>query len=451
MTLWQRMLQGLTALLTSTGISMITGVVSASLTFRYLTPDEYGRLALFLTYFNTGTIFLTLGIEGIITSEVARARGEQKWGWIRKMVQLYAVLVLSMGLGLLLLFGIIGQFSDNRALWVVMGLYLLLTAPNRLLSILFHGTTRYRRMASLTVVRSVSRAGLLLLLPLWWTGDLLIGIALLYPILELLVLGTAVYLLRHAWQELAQEEAGAPSYTTQQVWDLLKDQGAYVVLSMPIKTLSEQLPVWFLRVLLGETAVGLFAAAFKTYNFIFTLFRSVETILFPLAAEQRTVAKEQLQVALRQAQKYTFWGSLLVIVGASLLAEFFLWAIAGEAYETAVPIFRILVWHLILFTFAQAQRPVLFANRELKWLFWTYVLGLLVGAVAYPVAITTVGILGAPIAYLLYIGSMVLARMIIIQRQLPDYFVHPATTFRIDPFDRLLVANIKQRLVGRNK
>lgn len=449
MSIWRRILQGVTVLVTSTGIGMVTGVVSAFLTFRYLTPDEYGRLALFISYYSTGTIFLNLGLDAVITSEVSRARGEQLWSWIRYLIRWYTSIIIGAGVFLLILFFVIGQTAENKALWQIMGVYLMLTAPNRILSILFHSTTRYRRLASLTIVRSVSRMIFLILLPFLWAGKQIIGIALIFPVVELVALITAVFLLRQAWQELSQPNKIEAPYRMQDLIELIKQQGVYAILSIPVKTIADQMPIWFLRLFLGETAVGFFAAAQRTYIFILSIFRTIETTLFPLVAEQMKQAPERLRVALRQAQKYSFWGGLLVIIATTITAEFIITLIAGIEYLQAVPIFRIIIWHLLLFSLSQAQRPVFFASRAQKWLFITYTIGTIIGLITYPFAIWQLGVVGSGIGFIVYNGSVILARTYITRVHIPEFYISPRTIFQIESFDIRLYQNITKRILGR--
>ena len=449
MTLWQRILQGITALVTSTGISMVSGVVSAFLTFRYLTPAEYGRLALFISYYSLGTIFLNLGLDAIVTSEIARARGEQQWGLIRQILRRYTFLVIGAAVLLFTLFFVIGQFAEQTFLWRVMAVYLLLTAPNRIMSILFHSTTRYRRLASLIIVRSVSRMVLLLLLPFWWSYENILGIALIFPLLELIVLATAVWLFRHAWQEIAQVDPQPKKVAWRDFLPLIQAQSVYVIMSLPVKTVAEQLPIWFLRGLLGETAVGIYSAAQRTYLFILAAFRTIETTLFPLVSEQMKQNPERLRVVLRQAQKYTFWLGLITIIFTLLLANPIINFVAGDDYSQAALILQIIVWHLLFFALSQAQRPVFFANRAQKWLFVTYFLGLVIGLIIYPITIWQFGVMGAGIGFIVYNSAVILARQQVTRLHIADFYISPRTIFQIEPFDYLLVQNIAQKVFGR--
>jgi O-antigen/teichoic acid export membrane protein len=448
MTLWQRILQGIVALTTGTGIAMITGVVSAGLTFRYLTPDAYGRLSLFLSFYQTGNTILTLGLNGVITSEIARARGNNEWGWLRYVTGWYTFFVIAFSIIQFLIFWGIGQFSTDTRMWQIMGVYLLLSAPNNLVVLLFHSATRYRRMALLTVVRSLCRVILLATLPWWWFGDILTGVTLTYPFLEIVTLVTGILTSRHLFAEYKKAASQKGTYVFNQLWELIKVQGGYAILSVPVKNIAEQFPIWFLRVFAGETAVGLYSAAQRTFSFIFSTIRNIEITLFPLVAEQMEQAPERLKAALRQSQKYTLWFGVAVALGGSLLAPWILTLIAGEIYQKSIPLFRIIIWYLPLYAFAQSQRPLLFASGAQKWLFISYTIGAIAALITLPPAIMLMGIYGAAAGFIIYNGVVIGIRQRIVYSTLPQFWISPLTVFRLEPFDYQLWELVKKRIWG---
>ena len=185
MTLWDRILQGVTAFSLENIVSAAASLVAARLIFHYLPPSEYGVLALFLSFYATGRSLLNVGLGGLFVAEIARARGAGERGWARFLAKCYTLLLLSTSTALLLCFIGLGLRAGRVVMWGIMGTYLWLTGPTAAAHGLFHGTTRYRRLAGQTIVRSVSRVGLLISLPWWWSGSMLTGVALTYPLMEL--------------------------------------------------------------------------------------------------------------------------------------------------------------------------------------------------------------------------------------------------------------------------
>jgi O-antigen/teichoic acid export membrane protein len=436
MTLWVRILQGVTAFSLETVVSTVAGLFGARLVFGYLPPADYGRLALFLSFYNTGAILLTLGLGWVFVAEIARARGSGERAWARFLVTRYLMYLLTMGTLLLLLFVSIGLKRGEAVLWIIMGTYLWLTAPSVAAHALLHGVTRYRRLAAQAIVRSLSRLTLLLTLRWWWRGDSLTGVALTYPMMELAGALVAVYLARLPWMEL--RAAPATAYTVKDLLSLFRQKGIYAVVSKPVKRVGEQLPVWLLKALVGDAGVGAFAAAERAYGLVFTFFASLEVTLFPLVSEQAETQLGRLRVALRQAQKYGFWLGLLVAIVGSAAAPWVVLLIAGQRYAMVIPLFRLLLWRIVLYAFSHSQRPILYAAGQQRSLLLIYVLTSILESAFLLGGIRLLGATGAVWAVLLADLMAVVTGYVTIRRLAPGLCVDPQTVFRIEEFDRQL-------------
>jgi O-antigen/teichoic acid export membrane protein len=446
MTLWERILQGMTAFSLDTIVTMVASVLGARLVFHYLPPAVYGQLALFLSFYATGTIFLSFGLDGVFTSEIARARGVGERGRAKFLFSCYLALLLTTGTLLLFVFIAIGIWRAELLMWSVMGGYLWLTAPNNAAHTLFHSVTRYRRLAGQSIIRSLSRLALLATLPWWWPGELLAGVALTYPLMELAVLLVSLYLARVAWGQM--KEASTAAYDHKDLLSLLTKKGVYVTLSIPIKKVAGQLPVWFLKAMVGDAGVGAYAAAQKAFQLVSAFFSSLETTLFPLVSEQAKSHPERLRVALRQAQKYSFWLGVLVAVIGDITASWIILLIAGEQYVIAIPLFSLFLWRLIIYAFAQSQRPIFFAIGEQRWLFFTYLFTTILEAVLLLTGIHLLGPIGA--VWAVHLGRVIAVtmRLILTLRLAPHLWVAPRGVFKVEEFDRRLWRGLRNRAQG---
>lgn len=435
MSLWRRILQGMTAFSADTIISTLAAVLSAALVFRYLDVSSYGRLTLALSFYTGATVFLDFGLGDVFTAEIARARGAENLGWAKFLLAGYLWLNAAMGCVALIAFLTIG-YQRGDPLWSVMGAYLLTTALNGAASVLFHSYTRYRRLAAQSIVRSLSRLGLLIALPLWWRGEALLGVAWTYPLMDIFALLVSAWMSQRALRDLQGVRVGGYSLSSLAV--LLRRQGIYATLSLPVKRIADQLPVWFLKALVGDVGVGVYGAAEKGFSLIYAFFRALETTVFPLVSEQMEVDRERLQIALRQMQKYTFWLGLVVAVVGGLTAHWLILIVAGEGYLTAVPVFRLMLWLLVAYAFLQSQRPLFYALGQQKWLFLIYLVSALIYALVLPSAIAAIGVIGAVLATLLYAALSAGTRMVVLQRIDSETFIDPRNVFKIEEFDRHL-------------
>lgn len=433
MTLWERILQGVTAFSVDTLVSLVAGILGARLVFYYLPPAHYGQLAFLLSFYDAGTVVVSLGLEGVFTAEIARARGNAEQGWAKFLILRYVSLLLTAATLLLVVFVGIGMWRREKLLWSIIGTYLWFAAPNRAASTLFHGATRYRRLAGQSITRSLSRLVLLATLPWWWTGERLAGVALTYPLMELLTAVASLGLARLPWDEL--RSASTDEYNLRSLMNLFRQKGVYATLSVPVKRIGDQLPVWFLKAMVGDAGLGAYAAAKRGYLLILSLFHSIEATLFPLVAEQAKTRSEQLRVALRQAQKYSFWLGFIVAIGGNVAAPWIVLWIAGSEYATVVPLFRLLLWHLLIYAFSQSQRPIFHAIGQQKWLFFVYLCTTAVDSILLVAGIRLLGTLGAVWAVLLSGIFIVSVRYVLIIRLAPHLWVDPRTVTRIEEFD----------------
>lgn len=435
MTLWRRILQGMMAFSLDTVVGNIAAVLGAALVFRYLDLPAYGQLTLALSFYSAATVFLNFGLSGVFTAEIARSRGSGDLARVRFLLSRYLYFNLTTGVLLCAIFVGVG-IRRGDPLWLAMGTYLLTTGLNGVAGVLFHSYTRYRRLAAQSIVRSLSRLLLLAILPFWWRGEALLGVAWTYPLMDFAGLLVSAWLAGVALRDLQGVQSVGYSFAS--LFTLFQQQGIYATLSIPLKMIADQLPVWFLKAMIGDVAVGVYGAAQKGFFLFFAFFRSLETTIFPLVSEQIEVDKERLQIALRQMQKYTFWLGLFVAVGGGLLAQWLILIVAGKEYLTTVPVFRLMLWHLVVYAFLQCQRPLFYALGQQKWLFVLYVLSTATYAVLLRIGISILSVSGAVWATL--INGVVFGgvRLFVIWRLEPQMLIDPRSIFKFEGFDRRL-------------
>lgn len=444
MTLWRRILQGMTAFSLDTVISNVAAVLGAVLVFRYLDLLAYGRLTLVLSFYSTATVFLNFGLGGVFTAEIARSRGSGDLERVRFLLLQY--LYLNVMTGVLLFVVFVGTgIRRGDPLWPAMGTYLLTTALNGVANVLFHSYTRYRRLAAQSIIRSLSRFLLLATLPFWWRGEALLGVAWTYPLMDIVALFISAWLARTTVRDLQGVRADGYSLTSLAV--LFRQQGVYAALNVPVKRVAEQLPVWFLKGLVGDIGVGIYGAAQKGYSLFYAFFGALETTIFPLVSEQMEVDKERLEIALRQMQKYTFWLGIAVAVAGGLTAHWLIFVVAGKEYLAAVPLFRIMLWRLVTYAFLQSQRPLFYALGQQRWLFVLYTFNTVIYALVLMCAIAAAGVVGAAWTTLFYAVLSASTRMVVLWKLTLQTIVDPRSVFKIEGFDRRLWEILQARVL----
>jgi O-antigen/teichoic acid export membrane protein len=252
--------------------------------------------------------------------------------------------------------------------------------------------------------------------------------------MELTAMLVSIYLARVAWLEL--KEPSITAYDYRRLLSLFTQKGIYATLSVPVKKVADQLPIWFLKAMVGDIGLGAYAAARTAYSLVFAFFRSLETTLFPLVSEQAETHPERLRVALRQAQKYSFWLGLLVAMVGNATASWVVLLIAGEQYVMAIPLFRLLLWRLLIYAFSQSQRPIFYAVGEQRWLFFIYLFSTLMESGLLLAGIHFMAVTGAIWAILLNSAVFVGIRYLLILRLAPNLWVDPRGIVKVEEFDR---------------
>jgi O-antigen/teichoic acid export membrane protein len=440
MSLWQRIFQGLTAFYSSTVITSISGLVQSIIVLRYLTVAEYGALVLMFSFYRTATIFLELGTGGIFNAEIAKALGGGQTAQAKGLFQLYMRLLSMTGLVLGSIFMVIG-WQRQDVLWPIFGVYLFLSGLNSAFTCLFMSHTRFRRSATLDVVRSLSRLVLLVGLLFWPVVERLPAVALTYPLMELCTLVAALWMatpIRHEFRGLLPVRPN--------VGELVRRQGIFVMLNLPVKRTTDQLPIWALSALVGETAVAYYGAAQRAFSFVYAGFAPLETVLFPLVSEQSVQHMERLQVALRQSQKYTFWFAVAVVAVLLPVAPWVIVLIGGEEYRPAIPVFQWMLGVLLFVPFYLSYRPVMFSASLQQWLLVSNIVSLIIYTLCLWTLIPVAGAVGAAQALLLNNLLLLPIRQAVVWFYSRDYWVSPLSVFRFDEFDRRLWAKVRRYL-----
>ncbi len=444
--MWQRIWKGVTAYFSVTIITNISGVLQAILTINYLPVAEYGRLTLLLSFFSTARVLFDLGSRGIFISEIAKAQGESCQPRTKGLITVYSRFVLiTTAIPTLLFIGI--AWRNRDFLFGLLALYIFLYGYNNGLRTILLSHTKYKQAARQQSINSLTRLGLLLSIPFWNHPAILLTVLLTYPAKELMALVFSVKWVYPIINQLRNIKPEKVDFLF-----LFKEQGVYTVLSYPIRKVIGELPIWLLRILLGETAVGLYGVAQKALGFILIPFAYIEELLFPLVPEQMTQNISRIRVVLRQTQKYSFWLMLTAVTITFISAPWFIRLIAGPEYQDAILILRWLLPTLLLTPFLQLHRPILFALKQQKTLLFIRVLKFITYAPLLTYFISTNGVIGAAQAIVLDGILHLFTRWILIRKVAPEFWVSPITIFKIESFDTQLwqkfATKIKKQVNG---
>lgn len=126
-------------------------------------------------------------------------------------------------------------------------------------------------------------------------------------------------------------------------------------------------PIVILTHISGETAAGLFGAAFKLVDLIIALALAYGQAIFPVASRHLYNDKSRYRQIFHQSVKYVSLFTLAVAAGATLLAEPLILFLYGSHMQAAAPILRILIWSIVPFSLIPVFSSSLVSYHQQKW------------------------------------------------------------------------------------
>lgn len=434
MSLSKKILKGTVVFSSGTFILTFINFATSILVIRWLGMEDYGQLVLALSIYAIASMFLDPGIGGLIVSEVAKGRGEQK----PEKVKLYLVRYgqMELGFGLLLFLGLffvspwITVFFPKEVVLII-GVYIFFTGIRNILTTSFYSHTLYRYQVLLGVIQSVGRL-LLVILLLGWLKMGLVGAMITYP-LSIII---AIIFIFPFWLKsvsyLKEVEIQKGSIFS----DLLKEQGRYILLLTPVKKVQDQVPIWMIKSILGFEAVAIYGVAQKAFGFIFSFFRALETTIFPLTSEMVSSQWDKVKEMVGRSIKYSLWISLLVVPVLWVMAPFLFELAFSEKYIASIQVFRLFLLVLFIYSFILIQRPLFFALGALKYHFYCYLSSIGLYSFTLWLLISQVGVSGAAWALIINGAAIGYLRFYFIRKIKPDFKISIWSLFHFDALDK---------------
>lgn len=447
-----RVMKGTATFLSGKLILTFVQFLTSIVVIRSLEVEDYGKLALLLSIYAIGSIFLDFGLGTVVATNIARARGEELLDEVKKFLIRYFQLVASLGGACFVIFSLssfwIGKGSLSLAplLLFFVGCYLFLTGFKRLFDITFYGYTYYQYQVCLQVVESFSRLCLATLLLVILNKGLREAV-LVYPISTLI----AIFVMFPFWLKIILPLKFIKVSQKPVFREALKSEGKWVILAMPLAQIQAQLPLWVIKFLLGIKAVGIYSAAQRVYTFPLSLLTSTERAIFPIISEKIVVSQEKIQEMLQKSTKYLFWASSIVIIGSWIIAPAFFRIAFSLKYLDSVLVFRFFLFHLLVYTFLFTQKPLLYALKAQKYLFYRCLIDNFTTFAFLWLFVSLFGVVGAAIAKISCGAILVWWHFYTIRIIMPNFRIDFFNIFQFDDSDRKTFATFLRRLRRKAK
>ncbi len=134
-----------------------------------------------------------------------------------------------------------------------------------------------------------------------------------------------------------------------------------------------------LRSSIGDTALGLYDAAYKVISLTQIIPPYVVGALFPLLAQRAAQQRDTLNTLVRRAINVLQWIAWMGVIAVVLLADQLIWVLGGDAYlPEAANILRVLIWYLPLSYATGVIQYALIAIKKQHAITWAFAVGTVV-------------------------------------------------------------------------
>jgi O-antigen/teichoic acid export membrane protein len=124
----------------------------------------------------------------------------------------------------------------------------------------------------------------------------------------------------------------------------------------------------------GDTAVGLYNAAYKLAVIPVFICAAFNTTLIPLMARFSVTSPELMEVTFRRYFKYMMLLAIPIGVGTTLLSSRFILLVYGESFAEAASVLQILIWSTVFMFLNGCYSPLIYAlNKQILGMQMTFV------------------------------------------------------------------------------
>ncbi|MBN2517879.1 MAG: oligosaccharide flippase family protein [Candidatus Altiarchaeota archaeon] len=423
--------------------SMFVALFVTVLLITNLEQSDYGLLILALSAYSIMLTFLTLGIDGLIATEISRYKGEKKYGHIKRVIRDYAILELAVALLLSLSFfffaEFVASFYSHEVVYIVRltSVLLFLGGISGVLRTILYGYSKFFFYSIEPFIETVTRLVCIFVFVVLLSWGIT-GAFMAY--IMAIVVGISALVL--PFTKIIHSLKSVPICNENLLKALFLGHGKYVPLSTIIKHISDEIPVWIVTAFWTLNDVAIYSLAKKFYNPAAMIFGSIETVLLPTMSEEIGKSKERLVKLYLLGTKYSLWTSCILVIPAILLTPLAIDIFAPGAYNQSKLVLQILLINLVLISLSSIQRCTLYAMKSQRSLFllfslnFVFFLGISLITTFYLAAI------GMAIAYIITSFLRMLFGFYLLHREDRNLRITISSLFSIDDNDKRIFRRI---------
>lgn len=446
----QKIIGGVFSLSASSAMVRIFSFLTVILITRFLSIRDYGAYILFLSVAGPFGALSGLGMDELITADVARFFGEKDFARGKRLLtefcrtRLFLIVLLLVG-SLLFRDFLVKRYSIAFEQFFIYFAFLVLAQYARnVIALLFTVHEKFNLIAKINFFDVLARF-----------LTILIFIYVLGLNLQLMIIANIVALvlvsLFFAPKAISLYRL-LPSYTgakTNLLGSVLLGHGKWQIGINLISSLMDSVSYWLVRVILSTEAVAIVSLARSMFSALASLV-PFKTIMLPIIARKSSDEFFRTHLIERITKYSLIFFGIIITIGLLLVKPvttgFF------PKYLEAIPVFSVLIFRLIFNPFSFSQVPLLYAQRRQKFLFVASLIDAALVLVLAPLLMRTFGIIGLVTEGLITLFIMTSIREWYIRRNFHTKSITIRKLFFFDEYDRLLLKEfmltLKAKLFG---
>jgi O-antigen/teichoic acid export membrane protein len=410
---------------------------------RTLSLVDYGVLTLLFSLPGPTLMLISLGVEDVILSEVAAARGKNDTSKIKSILLGY--LKSSFWLFCLVFFisylfrGYLAAHYNIYLLQYYFPVIIFVSGQclaNYITNFL-KSHEEFLKISILSTFEPVFRLLSLIIFFYFFTIDVRITF-LIYAFSKWFVffLGTILSL------SLFKKTIAAKSQVENEFLKILKSSGKWAIFRNLLDQVTNNFQPWLIKIYLNTEAVALYGFAGKIYSFL-TNFIPIQQVLLPVVSRYME-DKKKISLVIQKVTKYHFLFSSITVILLWLFSRFVIGLIAPQ-YLAAVLLVNLLSFRLFLDSMSIGHTSIFYAYKKQKLLFWIYLYASIQSVAITWFFLYYFGLVGLIVGYLIHIFLIVLVRIFFIKKYIGILNFKIRDFFKYDEYDKMIVERIKSK------
>ena len=354
----QKLAKNVGSLFISQVLSYAIGFIYTVYLVRYLGVEDFGILSFAISLTSIMAIFCDLGLNTLLTREVARDKSLTK-KYLNNVISIKLLLSLVLVIVSVSILNIIGY--SQTELYVIY-LLLLLVIFNSFSGVFYSVFQAYERMEYQSVANLLNSILMLIgIAILIYFNFGLIVLAFIYAFVGGLVLIYYFYI------SSTKFKFSKPKLTVNlKFWK----QTITTALQFGLIGVFSTIYVWIDSVMLsfmvGNLAVGLYNAAYRIVLLLRFIPIVINMAIFPVMSKLYGSSDSSLKLVVEKYLKFMILISIPMGVGITILAEDIIILIFGDAYQASAVALQILIWATVI-TFISSSYAQFFqsSNRQM--------------------------------------------------------------------------------------